>query len=209
MYQKEWLGMLSFKQHIQESEELLDNLEEDATEYYSASQMMAAAKELEAYAKKHGGVDKADFMKAAKMLASGKAGTNLIKFVDDLDTEPREKIITVMGTHIGNKPVGRMFGVKQNVLKRFRYNISRNEETLNEMKNTHALIDTADGNKVVAMASSEQGVKQSKASAERPPMSIKDKNTLKIVKLKKPVSQKASDKIMGRPLNEEKIKEYV
>ena len=80
-------------------------------------------------------------------------------------------------------------------------------EELEEMKNTHALINTADGNKVVAMASSEDGVKQSKASAQRPPMSIKDKNTLKIVKLKKPVSQKASDKIMGRPLNEETLDE--
>lgn len=78
---------------------------------------------------------------------------------------------------------------------------------MEEMKNTHALINTADGNKVVAMASSEDGVKQSKASAQRPPMSIKDKNTLKIVKLKKPVSQKASDKIMGRPLNEETLDE--
>jgi hypothetical protein len=76
-------------------------------------------------------------------------------------------------------------------------------ENLEEMKNTHALIDTADGNKVVAMASSEQGVKQSKASAERPPMSVKDKNTLKIVKLRKAASQKASERIIGYPLKEE------
>ena len=68
------------------------------------------------------------------------------------------------------------------------------------MKNTHALIDTADGNKVVAMASSENGVKQSRTSAERPPMSIKNKNTLKIVTLTKPQSQKASEKMIGRPL---------
>jgi len=73
-------------------------------------------------------------------------------------------------------------------------------EDLEEMKNTHALVDTADGNKVVAMASSEQGVKQSRTSAERPPMSIKNKNTLKIVTLTKPQSQKASEKMIGRPL---------
>jgi hypothetical protein len=76
-------------------------------------------------------------------------------------------------------------------------------ENLEEMKNTHALIDTADGNKVVSMASSEQGVKQSKASAERPPMSVKDKNTLKIVKLRKAASQKASERMIGYPLKEE------
>ena len=173
------------KEERQELLRTLDNLEEAAT-----PQMMAAAKELESYAKKNGGVDKADFMKAAKMLASGKAGTNIIKFVDDLDTDPREKIITVMGTHMGNKTVGKMFSV----------NIREEAEQLDEMKNTHALIDTADGNKVVAMASSEQGVKQSRASAERPPMSIKNKNTLKIVTLTKPQSQKASEKMIGRAL---------
>ena len=70
------------------------------------------------------------------------------------------------------------------------------------MKITHALIDTADGDRVKAVASSEQGVKQSKSSAERPPMSVKDKNTLKIVTLKKPVSQKASEKMVGYTLKE-------
>lgn len=78
---------------------------------------------------------------------------------------------------------------------------SHEKPEMNEaMKNTHALIDTADGNKVVAMASSEKGVKQSKASAERPPMSVKNKNTLKIVTLTKPQSQKASEKMIGRAL---------
>tara|TARA_Y100000389_G_scaffold54036_1_gene49876 strand:- start:8402 stop:10645 length:2244 start_codon:yes stop_codon:yes gene_type:complete len=232
------------KEERQELLRTLDNLEEAAT-----PQMMAAAKELESYAKKNGGVDKADFMKAAKILASGKAGTNLIKFVDDQDTEVREKIITVMGTHMGNKTVGKMFGVKireetvseiskktltryamsaDNDVQKRRSNrpagkgdesdpkigkrldkislahkkgaFKEEAEQLDEMKNTHALIDTADGNKVVAMASSEQGVKQSRASAERPPMSIKNKNTLKIVTLTKPQSQKASEKMIGSAL---------
>tara|TARA_B110000495_G_C23022901_1_gene607191 strand:- start:104 stop:2311 length:2208 start_codon:yes stop_codon:yes gene_type:complete len=68
------------------------------------------------------------------------------------------------------------------------------------MKLTHALIDTADGNKVKAVASSEQGIKQSMRSADRPPMSVKSKNTLKIVTLTKPISQKASEKMVGYPL---------
>ena len=78
---------------------------------------------------------------------------------------------------------------------------SHEKPEMNEaMKNTHALIDTANGNKVVAMASSEKGVKQSRSSAHLPPMSIKNKNTLKIVTLTKPQSQKASEKMIGRAL---------
>jgi hypothetical protein len=78
---------------------------------------------------------------------------------------------------------------------------SHEKPEMNEaMKNTHALIDTANDNKVVAMASSEKGVKQSRSSAHLPPMSIKNKNTLKIVTLTKPQSQKASEKMIGRAL---------
>ena len=70
------------------------------------------------------------------------------------------------------------------------------------VKISHVLVDTANGDKVVSMASSEEQVKQSKHSAERPPMSVKDKNTLKVVALKKPLSQKAADKLMGQSLKE-------
>ena len=70
------------------------------------------------------------------------------------------------------------------------------------IKISHVLIDTAKGNKVVSMASSEEQVKQSKHSAERPPMSVKDKNTLKVVALKKPLSRNAADKLMGQSLKE-------
>jgi len=83
-----------------------------------------------------------------------------------------------------------------------KFELNMYKESIDEaMNNTHALIDTADGNKVKAMASSEQGVKQSKASAERPPMSVKNKNTLKIVTLTKPQSQKASEKLIGYSLS--------
>jgi hypothetical protein len=68
------------------------------------------------------------------------------------------------------------------------------------IKTTHVLIDTSKGNKVVAAASSEKGVQQSKASAKRPPMSIKDTSVLKIVTLTKPQSQKATEKMIGYPL---------
>jgi len=77
------------------------------------------------------------------------------------------------------------------------------EVELEEMKQGWALIDTADGNKVKALSSREQGVKQSRTSAERPPMSVKDKNTLKIVKLKKAVGDKQASFMIGSPLKEE------
>ncbi len=74
--------------------------------------MKKAGNELSAYAKKSGGIDKADFMKTAKMLATGKAGMSLIKFVDGQDTEVFEKIITVMSKHMGRQTVEKMFKVK-------------------------------------------------------------------------------------------------
>jgi hypothetical protein len=74
--------------------------------------MKKAAASIEAYAKKHGGIDKADFMKAAKMLSSGNAGTNFVKFVDDLDTDPREWLITNLAKTMGKQTVEKMFKVK-------------------------------------------------------------------------------------------------
>ena len=76
-------------------------------------------------------------------------------------------------------------------------------EVQEAVETTHVVIDTADGNKVVATASSEQGAKSSITSAERPPMNIKNKRTLKIVKLKKPVGDKQVDRMVGYPLKEE------
>jgi hypothetical protein len=61
--------------------------------------MMAAGKEMEAYARKNGGIDKNDFMKAAMMMKKGEI-FKLQKFIDELDTEPREKIISVVQSHM-------------------------------------------------------------------------------------------------------------
>ena len=80
------------------------------------------------------------------------------------------------------------------------------ESSLEEgLKTTHVLVDTAQGNKIVstaAGANAEKNLRSSIASAERPPMNIKDKKTLKIVKLKKPVSDKKASQMMGSPLKE-------
>ena len=71
------------------------------------------------------------------------------------------------------------------------------EVELDEMKEPFADIDTADGNKVVGTASSEKDAKSIITSAELPPMKIKDKKTLKIVKTRK-------KQRIGSPLQEAK-----
>jgi len=79
------------------------------------------------------------------------------------------------------------------------------------LKTTHVIVDTAQGNEVISSAAggnAEKNLQSSIASAERPPLSIKDKKTLKIVKLKKPVSQKKADDLMGQPLKEEVEESY-
>jgi len=67
---------------------------------------------------------------------------------------------------------------------------------LEEMKEPFAIIDTADGNKVVATASHEDNAKRIISTSQLPPMKIKDKRTLKIVKAKK-------KQMIGRPIEEE------
>ena len=70
------------------------------------------------------------------------------------------------------------------------------EETLDEMKEPFAVVDTADGNKVVGTASDEKGAKSIITTSQLPPMKIKDKKTLKIVKVKK-------KQMIGQPIKEE------
>jgi len=59
------------------------------------------------------------------------------------------------------------------------------KESIEEMKEPFIVIDTADKNKVVGTASDEKGAERIISSSERPPISIKDKKTLKIVKSNK------------------------
>ena len=79
----------------------------------------------------------------------------------------------------------------------------KEETELDEMKEPFVVVDTADGDKVVGTASSEKGAKEIITTAQLPPMKIKDKKTLKIVKLKKPVSDKKASQMIGYPLKEE------
>ena len=72
----------------------------------------------------------------------------------------------------------------------------KEEVELDEKREPFAVIDTADDDKVVGTASDEKGAKSIITSAELPPMKIKDKKTLKIVKVKKKQD-------IGYPLKEE------
>ena len=67
---------------------------------------------------------------------------------------------------------------------------------LDEMREPYAVVDTADGNKVVGTASDEKGAKSIITTSQLPPMKIKDKKTLKIVKVKK-------KQMIGQPIKEE------
>ena len=73
---------------------------------------------------------------------------------------------------------------------------TKEEVELDEVKEPFVVVDTADGNKVVATASDEKGAKSSIASAELPPIKIKDKKTLKVMKSKK-------KQMIGQPFKEE------
>lgn len=81
--QQGWMHMGPKKNRITKEEVELDE------------NMSLIGKELEAYARKDGGIDKMDFMKAAMMMKKGQK-KELMKFVDELDTEPREKILSMM-----------------------------------------------------------------------------------------------------------------
>ena len=79
----------------------------------------------------------------------------------------------------------------------------KEETELDEMKEPFAVVDTADGDKVVGTASSEKVAKEIITTAQLPPMKIKDKKTLKVVMMKKPVSDKKASQMIGYPLKEE------
>jgi len=70
-----------------------------------------AAKELETYAKKSGGIDKEDFMDIANDMRKGLT-PRLAKEINDMDTEPREKIAMIMKKHVGEKETEKYLGIE-------------------------------------------------------------------------------------------------
>ena len=75
-----------------------------ADESLNEGDMMSAADELEAYARENGGIDTDDFMTAVAMMRKGEH-FKLNKFVDELDTEPREKILSIVQKHLDEEEI--------------------------------------------------------------------------------------------------------
>ena len=69
-----------------------------------------AARDMESYARKSGGIDKKDFNKAAAMMRKGDE-KKLVKFTNDQDTEVRDKIIDIVAKQIGIPKASKMFNV--------------------------------------------------------------------------------------------------
>ena len=69
---------------------------EDLEELDEAKDMMKVAKDIEAYAAKWGGIDKADMMKVASMIKHGDT-KGATKYTLTLDTDPKEWLMTKMG----------------------------------------------------------------------------------------------------------------
>ena len=64
--------------------------------------LLIKGQDLEAYAKKHGGIDKKDMMKVAAMLKKGdKSGA--LKYAKGMDTDPRDYILDLMGEELDEK----------------------------------------------------------------------------------------------------------
>jgi len=99
--------------------------------------------------------------------------------------------------------IAKKMGLDLKTVKQLMDHLDESVELDEALKTTHVVIDTADGNKIVSSATNEKQAKSSIVSAERPPLSIKDKKTLKVVQLKKPVS--LNKDILGTTLKEESV----
>ncbi len=147
-------------------------------------------------------IDSKDSPKAKEFTAAHKKSD---KKIEDNEEDGHDKTFKAQG---GTKPNSGKRGQDNATgdTKVVKSTEVKEEVELDEaLKTTHVVVDTADGNKVISSAAgnnAEKNMMSSIASAEKPPLNIKDKKTLKIVKLKKPVSQKKADDMMGQPLKE-------
>ena len=143
-------------------------------------------------------------MKHAYDFAKKKFGIEIDKSeIDDkVATGPRKpssgktNSYRLMGKDKNGKTKGVQIQVANLDNKKYELNMYKEEVELDEMRQPYAVVDTADGNKVVGTASDEKGAKSIITTSQLPPMKIKDKKTLKIVKVKK-------KQMIGQPIKEE------
>src|SRR6056300_1418122 len=180
---------------------------EQKEETLDESPVVDYARKLSSYAVKKGGIDRNAFMKIADRISNAKNDMDMKKIgklVDDMDTEPRDLIKGSIALQMGPKTYKTMFGDRLTAsdMNQYKKMTPRDmkEETLDELKEPFIVVDTAQGNKVVGMASDEKEAQSIISSSERLPMRIKNKKTLKIVKVRK-------KQMIGRPLKEESLDE--
>ena len=90
---------------------------------------------------------------------------------------------------------------KKDLEKYLRKGYIQVEDNIQEaLKINYVLIDTSRNDKVIAMSSDEQGVKDSMRTANLPPLKVKNKSSLKVVKLKRPKGDNMAGKLIGEPL---------
>ena len=173
-----------------------------AKESLDESPVVDYARKLSSYAVKKGGMDRKDFMKIADRISKAKNDLDMKKIgklVDDMDTEPRDLVKGSIALQMGPKTYKTMFGDRLTAkdMNQYKQMTPRDmrEESLVELREPFVVVDTAQGNKVVGMASDEKEAQSIISSAERPPMRIKNKKTLKVVKVRK-------KQMIGRPLQE-------
>ena len=165
-------------------------------------------------------MDRKDFIKA-KELYKRKDVKGLRKHIYSLDTSPLEVIMNLIS--IQDRPFfDKMYPNTRGgeFLARIAYqhrnldeNLDENKDdekkrmkgaklrlkmgdALDEMREPFIVVDTANNNKVVGTASDEKGAKEIIVTSELPPMRIKNKKTLKIVKTRK-------KQMIGQPLQED------
>ena len=96
------------------------------------------------------------------------------------------------------KAIGRQGGSFRTAMVRKRAN---EENELEEaIKHSYVLIDTSRNNKVVGSGSDKKSLEMDINTANLPPLNIKNKSALKVVKLKRPKSDNMAGKLLGEPL---------
>ena len=186
---------------------VLTKMFSEETEQLEEANAVEYARKLASYAVKKGGIDKKDFMKIADRMSNAKNDNDMKKIgdmIDSLDTEPRDLVQGSIALLMGPKTYLKMFGdrLTSRDMNQYKKMTPRDmkEETLDELREPFVVVDTAQGNKVVGMASDEKEAQSIISSSERPPMRIKNKKTLKVVKVRK-------KQMIGRPLKEETLDE--
>lgn len=89
----------------------LEEAKGDLAPARKSDELKGKGKDLETYAKKHGGVDKADMLAVAKMLQKGDE-SGALKFATTLDTDPRDYILSLIYTNLDEAKS--LFDIKPN-----------------------------------------------------------------------------------------------